>query len=188
VASHTCKQSDSDFGGRSVAVEQSTRATAIGDRRLDAEQPPRTWLEANAERRREEGRRERSALELDRRNVAAARKLGRLLIERGDTADALSVLSPFEGDFVAEGLAARAQIVEEDGATPPGAAVLRAFDAWDQGDCEAALESLQEALAEAEDPDRRDLIRKVMVAMFTELGADHPLAREHRRRVASALN
>ncbi|HYU60403.1 MAG TPA: thioredoxin [Solirubrobacterales bacterium] len=130
----------------------------------------------------------RKALELDRRNVAAARKLGRLLIERGDTADALSVLSPFEGDFVAEGLAARAQIVEEDGATPPGAAVLRAFDAWDQGDCEAALESLQEALAEAEDPDRRDLIRKVMVAMFTELGADHPLAREHRRRLASALN
>jgi hypothetical protein len=28
----------------------------------------------------------------------------------------------------------------------------------------------------------------VMVAIFTELGADHPLAAEHRRRLAAALN
>jgi thioredoxin-like negative regulator of GroEL len=28
----------------------------------------------------------------------------------------------------------------------------------------------------------------VMVAIFTELGTDHPLAREHRRRLAAALN
>ena len=39
-----------------------------------------------------------------------------------------------------------------------------------------------------QDPDRRDLIRKVMVAIFTELGPDHELAREHRRRLAAALN
>jgi thioredoxin-like negative regulator of GroEL len=31
-------------------------------------------------------------------------------------------------------------------------------------------------------------VRSVMVAIFTELGADHPLAREHRRRLAAALN
>jgi hypothetical protein len=30
-------------------------------------------------------------------------------------------------------------------------------------------------------------VRRVMVAIFTELGADHPLAREHRRRLAAAL-
>ena len=36
-------------------------------------------------------------------------------------------------------------------------------------------------------PRRRDLVRSVMVAIFTELGADHPLAREHRRRLAAAL-
>ncbi len=35
---------------------------------------------------------------------------------------------------------------------------------------------------------RRDLIRRVMVGIFTELGADHELAREHRRRLAAALN
>jgi thioredoxin-like negative regulator of GroEL len=27
----------------------------------------------------------------------------------------------------------------------------------------------------------------VMVGLFTELGADHPLAREHRRRLAATL-
>jgi thioredoxin-like negative regulator of GroEL len=30
-------------------------------------------------------------------------------------------------------------------------------------------------------------VRKVMVAIFTELGVDHPLSREHRRRLAVAL-
>ena len=64
----------------------------------------------------------------------------------------------------------------------------RGFSAWDAGDLEHALESLQEAIAETDDPERRDLVRRVMVAIFTELGADHPLAREHRRRLAAALN
>src|ERR671915_594133 len=48
------------------------------------------------------------------------------------------------------------------------------------GDHATALERLQEALA---DPERRDLVRRVMVAIFTELGPDHPLAREYRRRL-----
>ena len=38
------------------------------------------------------------------------------------------------------------------------------------------------------DPERRDLVRRVMVAIFTELGPDDPLAREHRRRLSAALN
>ena len=63
-----------------------------------------------------------------------------------------------------------------------------AFAAWDFGDNAAALERLQEELAAAEDPERRDLIRRVMVAIFTELGPGDPLAAEHRRRLATALN
>jgi thioredoxin-like negative regulator of GroEL len=58
----------------------------------------------------------------------------------------------------------------------------------DAGDHGAALEALQGALREADDPEERDLIRRVMVGIFTELGADHPLAREHRRRLSAALN
>jgi putative thioredoxin len=132
----------------------------------------------------------RKALELDPRHVGAAQRLGRLLLERGDAAEALQMLDSFHGDFLAEGLAARARLAsaDGDGAAPDADQLESAFAAWDTGDHEAALEGLQAAMATAEDADRRDEIRKVMVAVFTELGADHPLAREHRRRLAAALN
>ena len=133
----------------------------------------------------------RKALELDPRNAVAARKLGRLLLERGDASEALELLGRAQGDFEAEGLAARARLAAEidsdDGVAEPSA-LERGFSAWDAGDLEGALESLQEAIAEVNDPERRDLVRRVMVAIFTELGADHPVAREHRRRLAAALN
>ena len=132
----------------------------------------------------------RKALELDPRNVVAARKLGRVLLQRGDASEALEVLDGAEGDFEAEGLAARARLASEvgsDGAAGPSA-LERGFSAWDAGYLERALDSLQEAISEFDDPERRDLVRRVMVAIFTELGADHPLAREHRRRLAAALN
>ena len=50
-----------------------------------------------------------------------------------------------------------------------------AFTAWDGGDPATALELLQQALPDA-DPEGRDRIRRVMVAIFTELGTSHPLA------------
>jgi putative thioredoxin len=131
----------------------------------------------------------RKALELDARNAAAARKLGRLLLERGEAGEALEILDRFPGDFEAEGLAARAQLLAEVGDDrSDGAGTLsRAFAAWDEGRLEDALEGLQTVVGETDDPQRRDLLRRVMVAIFTELGADHPLAREHRRRLAAAL-
>jgi putative thioredoxin len=58
------------------------------------------------------------------------------------------------------------------------AAALRA------GDYERALETL---LAHAEDPAQRDETRKVMVALFNELGQDHPLSVAYRRRLAALL-
>jgi putative thioredoxin len=131
----------------------------------------------------------RKALELDPRNATAGRKLGRQLLERGETQDALELLDRFPGDFEAEGLAARARLLAEvgDDRTDGAGALTRAFAAWDEGDHAAALEGLQDVLAETDDPARRNLLRQVMVAIFTELGADHPLAREHRRRLAAAL-
>jgi putative thioredoxin len=132
----------------------------------------------------------RRALELDPRNAVAARKLGRLLLGRGEVDEALALLEAIAGDFEAEGLAARARLTAELGADrSDGAGTLaRSFEAWDAGESALALEGLQEAVAEADDPERRDLLRRVMVAIFTELGADHPLAREHRRRLAAALS
>lgn len=120
----------------------------------------------------------RRALELEPGNPLARRELGRLLLERGETDEALELLDGAPGDFVAAGLAARARLSDDPDLAP-------AFQAWDDGDHAAALELLQAALA---DPDRRDLIRRVMVAIFTDLGPDHPLSREHRRRLSAALN
>jgi putative thioredoxin len=131
----------------------------------------------------------RRALELDPRHVEAARKLGRLLIARGELDAASELLDRFQGDFIAEGLAARARLEAEgatDGVSPD--TPRRAFAAWDDGDRATALDALQEAIAAAEEPDVRDWIRQVMVAIFTELGAGDPLAREHRRRLAAALS
>jgi putative thioredoxin len=129
----------------------------------------------------------RKALELDPRHARAAIGLARLLLSRGEQDEALEVVRPFPHDFIADGLAARAELA----ASPDGAAadqLQRAFAAWDDGNPEEALESLQGALADEQDRGRKDQLRRVMVAIFTELGADHPLAREHRRRLAAALN
>jgi putative thioredoxin len=120
----------------------------------------------------------RRALELDARHDVARRELGRILLLRGETEEAIELLEGAHGDFVADGLAARARLSGEEDLAP-------AFEAWDAGDPAGALERLQDALP---DPERQDLIRQVMVAIFTELGADHPVAREHRRRLSASLN
>jgi putative thioredoxin len=120
----------------------------------------------------------RKALELDPGHAVARRELGRMLLRRGETEEAIELLEGARGDFVAEGLAARARLSGEED-------LAAAFEAWDAGDTSGALDLLQDALP---DPERQDLIRRVMVAIFTELGADHPLAREHRRRLSASLN
>jgi putative thioredoxin len=120
----------------------------------------------------------RRALEVDPRHVAARRELARLLIGRGDNDAALELLEDVTGDFLAEGLAARARLADDEELEP-------AFAAWDRGDHREALERLEAALS---DPERRDDIRRIMVAIFTELGPQAELAREFRRRLAAAVN
>jgi putative thioredoxin len=128
----------------------------------------------------------RQALDLDPRHARAAVGLGRILLARGATDDALELLRAFPHDFVADGLAARAELSQaENGAAPDR--LQRAFAAWDDGRPEDALELFQEEISEETDAGRKDQLRRAMVAIFTELGADHPLAREHRRRLAAAL-
>jgi putative thioredoxin len=129
----------------------------------------------------------RKALELDPRNALAATGLGRILLGRGETDEALATLKPFPHDFVADGLAARAEL-STSGNGSEADTLQRAFSAWDEGNPGEALEQLQGVLAAEQDPGRKDQLRRVMVAIFTELGADDPLAREHRRRLAAALN
>jgi putative thioredoxin len=58
--------------------------------------------------------------------------------------------------------------------------------ALDAGDFERALDRL---LAEAErgDTATRERVRRLMVALFAELGPEHPLTLSYRRRLATAL-
>jgi putative thioredoxin len=56
------------------------------------------------------------------------------------------------------------------------------LEALDAGDHERALELLLGRLDD--DPDR---VRRVMVALFDELGVDHPLSLTYRRRLSAAL-
>jgi putative thioredoxin len=120
----------------------------------------------------------REVLAADPKQAAAATALARILLARGESEQALALLEGLPGDFLAAGLTARAELNGE---------LATAFQAWDEGDHARALEELQGALEAAQEPDERDRIRKVMVAIFTELGAEHPLAREYRRRLSSAL-
>ena len=58
--------------------------------------------------------------------------------------------------------------------------------ALEAGDRERTLSLLLERAATAE-PSARDEIRRFMVAVFEELGQDHPLSSAYRRRLASTL-
>ena len=125
----------------------------------------------------------RRALELEPGRADAAVSLARLLLARGDVEEAGRVLEPVAAtDFAAGGLAARAALAAAGEA--PGNAVA----ALDEGDYERALELLAEELTAADDPERRDLLRRMMVGLFAELGPQSELAATHRRRLAATLN
>jgi putative thioredoxin len=120
----------------------------------------------------------RRALAADPRHEAARSALARMLIARGESAEALELLGDTTGDFVADGLAARARRADDE-------ELREAYEAWDRGDHRRALELLEQALA---DRGRRDDVRRMMVSIFTELGPQDELASEFRRRLAAALN
>jgi putative thioredoxin len=122
----------------------------------------------------------RRALDLEPGRADAAVALARLLHERGDDEAALELLANVTGSFAAEGLAARIRLADDP-------ELADAFAALDAGDAEAALDTLIEAARDAGPGDRRDDLRRIVVGILDELGVEHPLARESRRKLASAL-
>ena len=67
-----------------------------------------------------------------------------------------------------------------------GRRLQEAFAALDAGETERGLDMLLEALAGSADGTRDD-VRRAIVGVLDELGADDPRAREYRRRLAAAL-
>ena len=122
----------------------------------------------------------RRALELEPRRADAGLALARILAARGEREDALAILAEFPGSFGAEGLAARLRLEDDED-------VREAFAALDAGEQQRGLDALIAAIAATEDADRREDLRRAVVGVLDELGVEHPLARESRRKLASAL-
>lgn len=123
----------------------------------------------------------RRAVELEPSRAEAAVPLARLLYGRGDPDGALAILRQVPGSFAADGLAARIELESGD----PTEDLRDAFAAMDAGDQERALDLLIGALPSADGA--KDDIRRVVVGILDELGVENPLARDSRRRLASAL-
>jgi putative thioredoxin len=121
----------------------------------------------------------RRAHQLEPSRADAALPLARLLHARDEDDEALEVLEPVAGSFAADGLRAR---IELERSSPE---LKEAFAALDQGDHARGLDLLLAALQSADGA--RDDLRRLIVGVLDELGVDHPLARETRRRLAAAL-
>jgi putative thioredoxin len=128
----------------------------------------------------------RKALELDPTRADAAVPLARLLLTRDQPDEAAQTLSRILGSFAADGLLARIELQKAQNADGPLQAELsEAFAALDRGDQEQALDLLLKALPSSDGA--KDQIRRVVVGVLEELGPESPLARESRRRLATAL-
>ena len=121
----------------------------------------------------------RAALALEPRRADAAVPLARLLHERGDDEEALELLGNVAGSFAADGLAARIRLEQDPD-------LANAFAALDAGDTESGLDGLIGAIP-ATDGDRREDLRRAVVGELDTLGVEHPVARDARRKLASAL-
>jgi putative thioredoxin len=126
----------------------------------------------------------RTVLESEPANAEANFKLARLSYRAGDSEAALERLRDVTGNFAADGLAARIELERREGEHPR---VGEAFATLDAGDTEAGLDILLEELTAAGDEDVRECLRRAIVAVLDELGVQHPLARDARRRLAAAL-
>ena len=122
----------------------------------------------------------RRALELEPTRTDAAVALAKILHGKGERDEAAKLLANVAGHFGAEGLAARIRLEDQDAVD-----LDEAFAALDAGERERALELLIGSIPGSDG--YKDDVRKVVVAILDELGVDDPLARDARRRLATAL-
>jgi putative thioredoxin len=117
----------------------------------------------------------RRALALEPGRPDATVALARLV----DRDEALELLSNVAGSFAADGLAARLRLSDDPD-------LASAFASLDAGDTEGAVDTLIAAIPDSEGERREDL-RRAVVGILDELGVEHPLALDARRKLATAL-
>jgi putative thioredoxin len=122
----------------------------------------------------------RRALELEPRRADAATALARILADRGERDEALTILANVAGSFAADGLAARLRLESDP-------ELQGAFAAVDGGSFQEGLDRLIGAIPSSADAERRDDLRRSVVGVLDELGVEHPVSRESRRKLAAAL-
>ena len=133
--------------------------------------------------------REAAELEPQRADIAVA--LGKARLERGAEDEALEAVAGHEGDFGAAGIVARVKLAKAGLAAD-------AFAALDRGERDAALEGLIKALGELpydsdalngnlEPDEARDLLRRAVVGILSDLDPADPASRSYRRKLAAAL-
>jgi putative thioredoxin len=120
----------------------------------------------------------RRALELEPTRRDAKVKLAQLLFERGERDDALALVEDLEGDFGAEGLAARIRLEDTPG-------YAEAFKLLDAGKREEALDALIAAIPTADG--LKDDIRRAVVGILATYDQGDPTARSYRLKLSSAL-
>ena len=118
----------------------------------------------------------RRALELEPGRPDAAVALARILLDRDETTEAATVLEDVRESFQADALLARISLEPE---------LPEPFAALDAGETERGLQLLIDAIPAH--PGEKDLLRQAVVGVLDELGVESPVAREYRRRLASAL-
>jgi len=116
----------------------------------------------------------RRALELEPSRIDAKVALARLVPRE----EALELLANATG-FAAEGLLARLRLEDDPN-------LAEAFAQIDRGEVEPGLDTLIAAIPDSTGEQREDL-RRAVVGVLDELGVEHPVARESRRKLASAL-
>jgi putative thioredoxin len=131
----------------------------------------------------------REAAELEPRRADLAVALAQARLERGAEDEALEAVEGHGGDFAAAGIIARVRLAK-------AGVALDAFVALDRGEHEAALDALIEALGPPVDgngaidlspDDRRDLLRRAIVGILSDLNPADPTARAYRRKLGAAL-
>jgi putative thioredoxin len=125
------------------------------------------------------------AVELEPSRADAAVPLARILHGRGESEAALALLARVPGSFAADGLAARIGLERAAAASATASDYSDAFAALDAGEDERALDLLLAALPSSDGA--KDDLRRVIVGILDELGVEHPVSRDARRRLATAL-
>jgi len=118
------------------------------------------------------------ALELEPTRRDAKVKLAQILFDRGERDEALALIDGLEGDFAAEGMAARIRLEREPGYDA-------AFKLLDEGSREQALDALIAAIATSDG--LKDDIRRAVVGILATYEQGDATARSYRMKLSSAL-